>query len=1004
MPLTLDQRRERLRQRAAELDSWRVRARAPVAGWTFDGRPLDLGAVWPEREGAHTLAARAEIPRDWPLDETRLALDLGGESFVTLAHAGGEESFGFDPYHQEFPLAARAFAIASESVARAPFGQPVAEPALRRAELIWLDIQVDALLRLLGGVVEAAATLGADEVVAHLIEAGETALRALVWPSLTSDYVARIASTRQSQSIWRLPPVSQHPPGLNEAERASVAAACEGLRRRLAELKAKYPPRGRIALTGHAHIDLAWLWPYDETRRKLRRTFHTALSLMARSPDFRFNQSTAHYYAEIEQDDPALFAAIAARVKEGRWEPIGGMWVEPDTNMPTGESLVRQLLYGQLYFERKLGARSRTCWLPDCFGFSPALPQLLRQAGIDSFFTTKVNWSETNRFPYDLFWWEGLDGARVLAHVFDNPLAGYNGDVRPTGTGPTWANFKQKTLHDETLLAVGYGDGGGGVTPEMIARQTDLRDFPLLPETHWSRVDDFFARAHESAAAKTLPRWSGEMYLELHRATLTSQAGVKQRHRRAERALITAETLAGLAHLLGAEKPASLEPLWRVVLKNEFHDILPGSSIREVYQDAGRELDGVLDEAQAEQQNALARLASLGGAGGAEDAVMIVNPSLDARALEGDLPGAGFVSTNQIVPPLTVRILSASVLTATPGLGVGPRSLENAHLKVELGEDGTIASLYHKASGREALEDRGNQLWVYPDKPRNWDAWDVEEDYEAGGEEIVALDSLEIGASGPHYASLRVSRSWRHSRIVQEIGLSAAGRRLDIRTFIDWRDRRALLRSLTPARVRARTAIGECAFGVIERPTHRNTSWQAAMFEWVAHRFVDLAEPGFGLALINDAKYGHSLRDNILGLSLVRSPIYPDPLADEGEHRFAYALMPHAGDWREGDVRAEAEAFNQPLLALAAPGRADAVIQPLSLQGLPVALAGLKPAEAGEGLVLRVYEPHGARGNVALKLLRDWRLAGAVDLMERPVETAPELRPFEVRSWRLQPN
>ena len=265
-------------------------------------------------------------------------------------------------------------------------------------------------------------------------------------------------------------------------------------------MQSAYPPRGKIALSGHAHIDLAWLWPYAETSRKLRRTFHTALGLLARSPDFIFNQSTAHYYAEIEAEEPALFAAIRARVAEGRWEPIGGMWVEPDTNMPTGESLARQLLYGQNYFERAFGARSRVCWLPDCFGFSPALPQLLAQADIDSFFTTKVYWSETNRFPHDLFWWEGTDGTRVLAHVFDNPLAGYNGFVRPDGTAPTWRNFRQKDRHDENLLAVGYGDGGGGVTPDMVAREVELRDFPALPQARWSRVDDFFARAHARAA------------------------------------------------------------------------------------------------------------------------------------------------------------------------------------------------------------------------------------------------------------------------------------------------------------------------------------------------------------------------------------------------------------------------------------------------------------------------------------------------------------------------
>jgi alpha-mannosidase len=1002
LSLTWDQRRQRLRSRIEELEVWRLRARVPVEGWTCDGAAMALGAPWPNCDGVRRFAARATAPADWPLEETRLRLDLGGESLVTLTYGAGEEMFGLDPYHNEFPLAARAFALAAESVARLPFGEPVPAPALGRAEFAWIDVEVESLHRLLKQIVEAAATLGAHEVVPHLLEAGEAAMRALRWPSHTPGYVARITQLPDMATVWRLPAVDANSPGLDDEERASVTRARVVLEARLKDLQTQYPPRGKIALTGHAHIDLAWLWPYDETRRKLRRTFHTALGLMARSPDFIFNQSTAHYYAQIEQDDPKLFEAVRARVAEGRWETLGAMWVEPDTNMPTGESLVRQLLYGQRYFERTFGKPSTVCWLPDCFGFSPALPQLLRQAGVDSFFTIKVNWSETNRFPHDLFWWEGLGGARVLAHTFDNPLAGYNGFVRPDGVAPTWNNFRQKDRHDETLLAVGYGDGGGGVTPDMVAREVQLRDFPALPVTRWSRVDDFFARAHARAKMREMPVWSGEMYLELHRATLTSQSGVKRRHRRAERGLIVAETAAALAHLLGGPALDSLEPQWRVTLKNEFHDILPGSSIHEVYQDANRELDGVIEAAAAAQGEALASLAGLAPKGGADDSVLIVNPSLHARALEAPL-GEGFVSTGETVAPLSVRIVRRSALAPAPGLKLDGRVLENAHLRAELGADGTLASLVHKATGREALSGRGNQLWVYAqDKPRNWDAWDVEEDYEASGEEIVALDALEAAADGPHYASLRVTRRWRASRIVQEIGLSANGRRLDIRTHLDWHDRRALLRTLTPAAVSARRATAECAFGVIERPTFANTSWEAAMFEWAAHRFIDVSEPGFGLALLNDAKYGHSARGGVLGLSLVRAPIYPDLLADEGEQAFTYALMPHAGAWHEGGVREEAEALNQPLLSISAPGAAEGVMQPLALKGLGVALAGLKGAEDGAGLVLRVYEPAGARGAVMPQPPKGWRVVGPVDLRERPVEVAPEMRPFEVRSWRLE--
>jgi alpha-mannosidase len=1011
MPLRIDQRLERLQARLRETAFWRARQTREIEGWRCDGAPIAVGAPWPSRDGIVRFEAVASVPDDWPLEEARLSLDLGGESLLTLDYEGGDRvAFGLDVNHQEFPLAGRSLTIRSESVARRPFGQPVAEPRLQRARLVRLDLALVRFADLLAIVVEAAETLAAHEAAEHLVEAAEAALRAIDWPSTTADYIARVAAAPSQQALWRRPETKSDPAPLSDAERASIATAETALRARLAELRRRFPPQGEVAMTGHAHIDLAWLWPYEETRRKLRRSFSTVLALMAQAPEFRFNQSSAHFYAQVEEDDPALFAAIKARVASGQWEPIGGMWVEPDANMPCGESLARQILYGQRYFERVFGQRHRVCWLPDCFGFSPALPQLLRQGGVDSFLTIKVTWSETNKFPHDLFWWEGLDGSRVLAHTFDNPVSGYNGEARPGCIAPTWANFRAKARHPETLVAIGYGDGGGGPTPQGIDNERLMRELPALPRARWARVDDFFARAHASAAATdATPVWRGEIYLELHRATLTTQSGVKRRHRRAETALIAAETATSLAHLLGAEAPQSLEPHWRVLLKNQFHDILPGSSVREVYQDAEAELDGVIAAGQVEQARALAAIADRLPKGPLDDALVIVNPSLSARPLRLTLDDNDFVAADETVPPLGVKVVSRAALRPPAGLSIDKRRLENATLRVEIGEDGTIASLLHKPTQREALAGRGNQLWLYPqDKPRAWDAWDIEEDYAACGEEWRALDSIAIAENNPHRVALRVERSWRASRIVQTYALAANGRRLDVETFLDWRDRRVLLRSLTPAAVRAERAAFECAFGVVTRPTHRNTSWEEAQFEVAGHRFADLSEPGFGLALLNDAKYGHSARDNVLGLSLARSPVYPDPLADEGEQRFTYALAPHAGSWHEGGVREEAEDLNQPLLVGLARGLAPATLAPLGCDGLAAGqtagLGALKAAENGDGLILRVYEPSGARGRFALRLPEGWRETGAVDLLEQPNAPKAEgwLTPFEVRSWRLR--
>lgn len=1011
MALSIRQRVDRLKARIDELWWWRERESAPITGWTFNGAPIEVGDFWPERDGVVTFAAEAKAPENWPLAETRLICDLGGEALVSLTDEGGETvRFGNDPYHREHPLRAHKVAIAAEAVARLPFGEPVREPRLSAARLAWIDMAVDSLHRRLLLIAETCVQLEEHDVVPHLVEAGETAVRGLDWPSASADYVARIAPRPEQQRIWQLPALKERPAALNDAQRASVVRADSALAAALRGLQQRFPPQGEIALTGHAHIDLAWLWPYAETRRKVRRTFHTALSLLdGVSPDaaldgFRFNQSTAHYYAQLEEDDPALFEKIVAKVKEGAWETLGGMWVEPDTNMPSAESLVRQLLYGQRYFEQKFGVRHTVCWLPDCFGFSGGLPQLLKQAGISSFFTIKVNWSETNKFPHDLFWWEGIDGSRVLAHTFDNPWHGYNGAVSPECILQTWRNFRGKTNHPQSLLAVGYGDGGGGVTPAYIAREKQLRDFPALPKARWSRVDTFFDAAHESARTRQLPVWQGEIYLEYHRGTLTSQSAVKKLHREAERALAVAEVLGSLAALMGGELPESLEHMWRVVLKNEFHDILPGSSIAEVYEDARKELSDIVGRAVARQQMALSAIVSRLPDGDVSDAVVVINPTLSWRALRLRLSDGSQFSTGEPVAPMSVKVHLRADLEPLPGLSVTATSLENAHIKVTLGEDGTITSLIHKDTGREALADRGNQLWVYPvDKPRTYDAWDIEDDYAETGVELTQVNAVQVIEQGPHRASVRFVKRFRDSTITQTYMLEANGTRLDIETQLDWHDRHCLLRSLIPVDVRTTHATFEQAGGVVRRTTHDNTSWDQAQFEVPAHRFCDMSEPGFGVALLNDAKYGHSAKGNVLGLSLVRGPVYPDPLADEGGQRFTYSLYPHTGDWHEGRVREEADDLNQPLLGATASGVHNFAETLLSTDGISAALSALKVAEDGDGLILRVYEPAGRRGDFTPEPPAGWSVSKPLNILEEPMDRGDGagLRPFEMRTWRL---
>ena len=613
-----------------------------------------------------------------------------------------------------------------------------------------------------------------------------------------------------------------------------------------------------------------------------------------------------------------------------------------------------------------------------------------------------MNWSETNKFPHDLFWWEGIDGSRVLAHTFENPWHGYNGAVSPECVLKTWRNFRGKIQHPQSLLAVGYG--GGGVTPDYIEREMQLRDFPALPAARWSRVDDFFARAHETAEQRRMPVWQGEIYLEYHRGTLTTQSAVKKLHREAERSLVLAETLGSMAALMGGDRPESLEHLWRIVLKNEFHDILPGSSIAEVYEDARKELSDVIGRAVARQQMALSSIVTRLPDGDVSDAVIVINPTLSWRPLRVRLPDGSQFSTADQVAPMSIKVHLRSELEPVPGLCVSPTSLENEHIRATIGEDGSLTSLIHKATGREALAGRGNQLWVYTaDKPRTYDAWDIEDDYAEAGVELTQVSAVQVLDQSPNRAAVRIVRKFRNSTVTQTYALEANGTRLDIETEIDWRDRHCLLRSLTPVDVRATHATFEHAGGVVERTTHDNTSWDAAQFEVPAHRFCDMSEPGFGVALLNDAKYGHSAKGNILGLSLVRGPIYPDPLADEGGQRFTYSLYPHAGDWHDGRVREEAEDLNQPLFGTTASGVHHFADNLIGTHGIEAALMCLKPAEDGEGLILRVHEPAGRRGDFEVHVPDGWTLSEPLNLLEEPMERGegPGLRPFEVRSWRL---
>lgn len=1045
----------RLRKRLAELAAWRDREFVDLSGdfWTADSsaaHPIRPGQAWPSRTSSVRMRLAAVVPPHWSGKPVYARLSVGGEALLLV---DGKARGGLNPYHREHALLEHAqggeqVEVEVQAVPHGLFGESMPAPHLEEARLVLPDSDVRALYHDLAAALDAAAHVD-DEVAVLLTDAISQTMAELKLPrSPADDYLARMALTGESvdmtATVWEEWSFADQPLlSLPDAVRAQLQPTSERLHARLAAIIERYPPVGALRVLGHAHIDLAWLWPLAETRRKARRTFATVLALMNQYPDFTFCQSMAQLYALVEADDPTLFAHIQAQVREGRWEPIGGTWVEPDGNLLSGESWVRQLWYGQSYLESRFGRRARVAWLPDTFGFTGNLPQLLNAAGLDFFLTTKLNWNETNRVPHDLYLWEGIDGSRVLAHSFRNPGQGYNGSVQALDLRGTWQNFGGKRRHSSSLFTFGYGDGGGGPTAEMLERYSRLKRFPGMPQLSMGRAEDFFREIRTDE----LPVWVGEQYLELHRGTYTSQSSVKSLHRRLEHTLPETEAAASLASSAGLnvaplqEYPAAaLDEAWTTLLRNQFHDILPGTSIHTVNREAQQEMSAALARAEGLRAEALAALGRQVAPArrDAQAQIVVWNLSLDDRGLRLRLPrpsdgafrlvdphgneaayqvadGDLLVALNRPVPGLgylTLDLVRGKPSPVIPGVRAEGLVLENQYLRAELSPDGNLTSLFDRVNRREALAGLGNQLWAYTDIPRDWQAWDVDASYEREGQPLPAEAPPEVVEAGPVRAGLRVRRRLGQSTIEQTYWLWDSSPRLDVETRVDWQERRTFLRALFPLNVRAHEAWFETAFGAVARPTHRNTSWDQARFEVPGLRFADLSESGYGVSLLNDGKYGHSVAGNTLGLSLLRGPIYPDPHADRGEHHFTYSLYPHAGDWRNGTLR-EAHDLNAPLQAVVveAAGSAPSERRLIGVSHPALRLSCLKRAGRGDGLVLRCYEAHGSRGSATFDLdgLGTSR-AQRVNLMEDPVlETsmdggrlATEFAPYQVLSFALK--
>ena len=767
-------------------------------------------------------------------------------------------------------------------------------------------------------------------------------------------------------------------------------------------------PSLTIMATGHAHMDLAWLWPIRETIRKCGRTFATVLQLMERYPDYVFGASQPQQYEWVKRRYPELYQQVRRRIAEGRWEAQGAMWVEPDINLPAGESLIRQILYGKRFFREEFGKDPVCLWEPDVFGYSGSLPQLLVKSGVKYFMTQKLSWNWVTRHPHHTFWWQGLDGSRVLAHM--PPEDTYNSAAGPEALLTAERQFIDGAVSDACLMLFGIGDGGGGPGEEHLERLAREKNLAGLPAVVQASAEAFFA--HIEKGADRYATWVGELYLERHQGTYTTQGRVKRHNRKLELGLRELEFIAALAgEFAGAPYPRDqLERIWKEVLLYQFHDILPGSSITRVYDEALPRYEALSREVAEMTSAAETALFGPGKAGDAAGPVTVRN-SLSWERSEWLKLGGKWLKPN--VPPTGYAVIDPNA--AAPRFApptASPSILENDKLRLVYDKQGAILSCFDKEHGREALAPGtlGNVFAVYRD---TGDAWDIPMDYRDQPPQRFRLHSVEAAVDGPR-ALLRHRYRFGKSRLDQEVVLLADSRRVDFVTTVDWRESGSMLRtSFTPA-VTAREASCDIQFGSIRRPTHTDTPGDFAKFEICAHKWVDISDGSYGVALLNDCKYGHRVHGNVLDLNLLRSPHYPDPVADRGEHRFTYSLYPHAGDHVSGGVAWAGYELNIPLRVLAGvPGNA-----PLGTSGswfrvsVPaVIIETVKQAEDGNGLILRLYEAAGAGTRVELSCGFDLGAAEATNLIEEdPVPLrvsgnalALDFGPFEIRTIRLLP-
>lgn len=990
-------------------------------GW---GR-LGIGDRWKGWDTYAWLATEIEIPSAWEDKDILLRLDLGrtgggnNAGFESLLFLNGEPYQGVDSNHQEVFLPREL--AGSKALIHIRLwsglnggGRPEEiEYRVEVAELCWLDKAMDDLYYWGTAISQTVAILREEQPERQQL------LR------IANNAYKRIDLSRPGSDTFY----------------QTIAEACAQLKLEIATIEKHHPVT--VHCVGHTHIDVAWLWRLKHTREKAARSFSTVLRLMELYPEYTFQQGQPQLYDYLQQDYPGLYSKVKERIAEQRWEADGGMWVEADCNLTSGESLVRQLLVGNRFFREELGERSTYLWLPDVFGYSWALPQILKKSGIETFMTTKISWSQYNRMPHDTFKWRGIDGTEILTHFItttdDNHwFYTYNGVITPSSILGSWKAYRNKDINQDLLLAYGFGDGGGGVNRDMLEMRRRLDKMPGLPHVKNTRADEYFAKLHETinSTEEYVHTWDGELYLEYHRGTYTSQAYNKRMNRKLELLYRETEWLNTLSSVLNGTwdnyPQEDLNSGWKIILRNQFHDIIPGSSIREVYEDSTKEYaesDAIARQAWDHASDSIVEhtpnsFTVFNSAPWVRDDVLSI--PLD----ESNEKGSWIDHTGQVIQ--TQRQANSWLLyvKGIPSMGYkvihfqpdmeGPEAnlsspftaLDNGittpHYEIQWNEKGQLTSIFDRRTNRQVLTkgEFGNVLQVFEDIPMDHDAWDVDIYYQQKVREVEDLIDISMIEQGPLQATIRFQWKYMDSTLTQDMVVSAHSRAIDFRTVVDWQEQQRLLKVAFPVDIRSTEATYDIQFGNVKRPTHWNTSWDWARFESVGHQWADLSERGYGVSLLNDCKYGYDIKDNVMRLSLIKSAIYPDYLADQGHHEFTYSLLPHEGDWVTGSTVQQAWYLNNPLIYHV--GQADSSeLSFLSMNVDNVMVDAVKMAEMGDSIVMRVHEFTGKTTRVMLESDLPFRSWQEVNLMEHPtggVSHGPlefTIKPYEIKTFRI---